>query len=339
MAKKITEEVIDQMAKLYNEGLSSEIIGKQFGSKAQTVTKLLKKRGLEIRGPKRKLQNGDKEEMIRLYTEEGLSAPKIAEKFGVVHTLVIRYLKQAGVERRSAEECHRIYEINEDFFDVIDTEEKAYFLGFLYADGFNSQDLNAITLSLNADDIEILRKLSRLIYVKDPEDRIKIYDRTHEGKNPEASLKLYSKHMCGVLEKLGCPQAKTFKLKYPEWMPEHLHRHFIRGYFDGDGSIYSRTSKEHRTYNIRIISTLDFIKGVEKIIKNTLNVNFTTSKHAKSEVYYITMCGNRTVKKTLDWIYEGANIFLERKYNRYLDLLSEIKSIDTLCLNGVKYNK
>ena len=77
-------------------------------------------------------------------------------------------LKRNGYEAKSASELKRKYPIQEDFFDVIDTEEKAYVLGLLYADGYNNTDRNSVSLSLKESDKEILEKVTSLIQPTKP---------------------------------------------------------------------------------------------------------------------------------------------------------------------------
>ena len=76
----------------------------------------------------------DVEEVIRLYTEDNLSASKISKLFNVDVATITNRLKVNNIE---VKKTHRKYLINKDYFEVIDTEDKAYWLGFLMADGYN----------------------------------------------------------------------------------------------------------------------------------------------------------------------------------------------------------
>jgi hypothetical protein len=259
--------------------------------------------------------------------------PYIAEKYNVCPVLIGRLLKTHGIESRTPEEAHRKYPINENFFDIIDTEEKAYFLGFLYADGCNHKDANYVSLGLEHSDKEILFKLAKLIYKEDPDEHVKIQDRTHENKGITAYITINSKHVCGQLEKLGCPQAKTFLLEYPEWLPKNLDRHFIRGYFDGDGGL---NIKKTQGSTIKITSTLQFVKKIEKIITNDIKVHFCFYKAKNSDVYDVYTSGDRQVKKILDWLYKDSTIYLQRKHNKYMQLQKEIENTNKLIIAGTQ---
>lgn len=338
MAKKLSEDIIKIMITLYAQGLSSEQIGQKFGSKAQTVTKYLRAAGIEIRGPKKKLTEDDKKEICKLY-QEGLSCPKIAEQYDLSDAMVLKILKKNKIDRRSAEECHRKYPIYEDFFDIIDTEEKVYFLGFLYADGCNHKNANYISLGLKQTDRDILVQLASLIYKEEPESHVKIQDRTHENKGITTYFTINSKHICEQLEKLGCPQAKTFILDYPDWMPDHLHKHFIRGYFDGDGGFYLNYIKTHSS-TMKITSTLSFVTKIASIFNTELDMNMCIYSNKNSEVFDVCTSGDRQLQKIFDWLYKDASIYLKRKFDKYQELVTKIAETDRLIKAGTQgYNK
>lgn len=335
MAKAATELEIQDIIQMYYDGLSSEVISQKTGRKAQTITRYLRDRGIEIRGPKTKLTEADRQEMCRLYSEEKLSCPKIAERFEVSDALVLRYLKKYEVEIRSAEEAHRKYPINEEFFDNIDSEEKAYFLGFLYADGCNHQDANYVSLGLEETDREILLKLSTLIYKENPEFHVKIQDRTSEGKGVTVCLTINSKHICNKLSELGCVQAKTHVLIYPEWMREDLHRHFLRGYFDGDGCLYVNKRIREGSY-VKLTSTLDFCQYASKIVQDHIPINLGIYGCSGTTVFDLKTSGDRQVEKLMTWLYAESHLYMQRKFLAYQNLLEEISKTNSLIEKGTR---
>ena len=126
------------------------------------------------------------------------------------------------------------YDINFDIFENVNTEEFAYFLGFFYADGYNNQKTGHINISLKYEDLEILEKFSKLFFGNRP---IKIYNvKCQTNKNNKiCNLSIGNKELTKILYDFGSPQNKTFKVRFPFWINKNLQRHFIRGYFDGDG--------------------------------------------------------------------------------------------------------
>jgi predicted DNA-binding protein YlxM (UPF0122 family) len=331
LSKKQKEQIIE----LYCQNISPTKIGEMFNIKRDSVTRIAKKAGINTT-PKKKLSDQDVENICKLYVD-GLSTQKLADKFKVSATIISKYLKRNNIKIRDMSECHRIYPINEDFFDVIDTEEKAYFLGFLYADGCNHLKENFVTLGVQHSDKEILKKLAALIYKENPDNQIKISDRTHDNKGITAYFTINSKHICHRLDQLGCVQSKTFKIKYPNWLSNDLHRHFIRGYFDGDGgsTIFYIPGVGGK---IKLTSTKDFVNGARKVILDQVGISLGVYKY--SSVYDLASSGDVNSIKFLHFMYDKANIFMRRKHDLYLDFVNKLKFTNYLANKGTQgYSK
>jgi transposase len=346
MRKLLTPEIKTKIIELYLSGLGSDTISKQFDIHANTVLKLLKREGIERRGLRKKIFPEDEPKIVEMY-QQGMSAPEIAEKFNVQHTMILRYLEKNGIDRRSAEECHRIYPIYEDFFDVIDSQEKAYFLGILYADGNNSLDANYVRIDLARKDRDILEKLAPLIYLKEPLQHIKDYTREKEYNGKITTiygsyLTINSKHICHTLFNMGCENKKSLTLKWPEWLVDsELQRHFIRGYYDGDGGV-SLTDIKTRSATTKIISTIEFCQSMISIIETQTGIHFGEPYNdvESKNVYSIRLAGNPQIANFLDWLYKESTIYLDRKYNLYLELLAKNKETQRLIMAGTRgYNK
>ena len=133
----------------------------------------------------------------------------------------------------------REYQINEDFFDNIDTEENAYILGFFYADGTNCElndSLIGISFTQLEQDVDILEK------IKSAMDADYNFYKCIQPTNDKVKYKfsINSQKLSKRLSELGAPPRKSLILKFPNkdiFKSEDLIRHFIRGYFDGDGCI------------------------------------------------------------------------------------------------------
>ncbi len=217
----------------------------------------------------------------------------------------------------------RKYKLNENFFEKIDSEEKAYFLGLLYADGYINEKLNFVELTLHQRDSEILNILVNFLY---PEGRpLKIINEKY------LRLIINSKKIVNDLKKYGCFQKKTFKLKFPTIIENHLFRHFIRGYFDGDGSVYENNG----TLNISIVGTVDFLNETKKILINNCNVNETKFdiRHPErnNNICALRYGGNIIINRIYHYLYDNSTIYLKRKYNKFLVIL---KNKDYFCDNN-----
>ena len=131
--------------------------------------------------------------------------------------------------------------IREDFFEIIDSEEKAYFLGLLFTDGNVSFDKNGkrspqIRLQLKISDIEILEKFRETLNINSN----LIYDK--RAKKESITLSIRNKKLADDLSKYGIVPNKTYLTKHlPKNIPQELLCHFLRGLLDGDGSIYKET--------------------------------------------------------------------------------------------------
>ena len=122
--------------------------------------------------------------------------------------------------------------------------------------------------------------------------------------------------MCRTLEKHGMTPNKSLTLSFPD-ISENLLPHFIRGVFDGDGSIYKH---KDNGYTLTITSTNDFCMSLKNIVEEKLNIHcgIYDAQNHNGITKVFTISGRIQTKKFLDWIYRDAELFLERKYNRYV---------------------
>lgn len=211
---------------------------------------------------------------------------------------------------------HRIYKLNHGYFNSIDNEEKAYWLGFLYADGHVSDD-GALHLQLQGRDIKVLEDLKKSL---DYTGNIKL--RKIKGKD-YYGLRIWSVEICSALKKLGINRDKTKNPSIPKIRKE-LYKDFIRGLIDGDGTIYCKRKSDKK-----MISTIHILIH-EKCLNDILDMmesfieKFTCSvgdHHRTKYLKIISINGNRQSLKILNAIYLNSNLYLERKYKKYLELL------------------
>lgn len=272
----------------------------------------------------RKLDLKFKDEIISEYNS-GKNLGELSRKYNVGSGSIYYLLKKNGVKFRTKNKGYRKYKIVDEFFDEINSQEKAYFLGFLYADGCHSPSRYHIQMSLSEIDFEILDKLSKLIfenkplkykhgkYIKSPKT-----GKTYWG-NPSYLLTINNKHMSHSLLSHGLIQAKSLILKFPK-LEDNLIRHFVRGYFDGDGAI----SITNNQISISILGTADFNGSLKEILKN-LNIKCSICAAKKdSKVTQLVIHGNTCGRKFLKWIYNESIIHMARKYNKYQEILTII---------------
>lgn len=206
-----------------------------------------------------------------------------------------------------------IYTYDNTFFEKIDTEEKAYILGFIYADG-NVNDPSKdkhyrVKIKLKADDFGLLEKIKDAIKYTGP---VKIYNQKN-GKGV-SELRICSKIMHSQLVSHGVVPRKTFVIKYPP-IDESLDRHFIRGFFDGDGSIYLRKNRPNG-FRVDIqCASYDFLESIVTKIKENTDVDGKIN-NGRPPLFKYNKDKNSAMK-ILEWLYKDSKIFLDRKYNLY----------------------
>lgn len=210
---------------------------------------------------------------------------------------------------------YRIYELNHNYFDVIDNSNKAYWLGFLYADGHVS-DTGALHLQLQGRDIKVLEDLKKSLGYNGP---IKL--RQVKGKD-YYGLRIWSVGICSALNKLGINRNKTKEPNIPD-IDEKFYKDFLRGLIDGDGCIY--TKRKEKSKMISCVNILVHEKCVPKVIRmiECIVPNFTCSignHHRTSYLKILAITGNRQTFKILKTIYFGAEIYLIRKYEKYKEI-------------------
>lgn len=206
----------------------------------------------------------------------------------------------------------RTYALNEELFDNIDSADKAYWLGFLFADGYNQENKNCISITLQCQDENHLKKFKQFLSSEIP---IKHY--TYKGYE-KVCFSVSSYHMSRALSKLGCVKAKAHICKYPD-IPQQFNRDFIRGYFDGDGCISHTEGK--RAWQLTFTGNLDLIVKIQEILESELGLNhlkLNTIKDKSSVSLHFS--GRKMIGRILGYMYDDSNMFLNRKYDKYCKL-------------------
>lgn len=233
----------------------------------------------------------------------------ICKNTNMPETSIRRYIKEfkLGYMIEKPKE-HRNYMMKEDYFESIDTEEKAYFLGLLMADGnvVNDHNRYCIRLSLKSEDVYLLEFF--LAELESDSD-VKI------DKYLRGTARVWSKKMFYDLNKLNIIPNKTGKEKMPH-IPEDLINHFIRGFFDGDGTIYKRKNRKRHKCTIGLCcQSEEFIKEVNMKLNKYCNVTIPYYFHKNNAIEAKTESLDKC-KKILEWMYKDASIAMIRKYKR-----------------------
>lgn len=207
-------------------------------------------------------------------------------------------------------------------FQTIDTEAKAYFLGLMYADGCISNKVKnyqkCIRLSLT--DVQIINDLHKEF----PFFHKEVFDFSKYNKNCQVQygLRKTSKELFEDLSNNGIFERKSYenkiKLKIPD-IPDNLIRHFVRGYFDGDGSISTpKTRPNGRRVEFCSVSE-ELIKEIRTyLVKNNIEFYNIREKNSSDQVLYVLeACKTETILKFYELLYKDSTIFLKRKWDRF----------------------
>lgn len=257
------------------------------------------------------------QKIIELYKSHN-SLKNISDKFNVSPYIIRRILRKNEIKILGQ---RNRFPLNEDYFSIIDIEEKAYWLGFLYADGCVHDTTNEISITLK--DKEHLEKFKKAI---DSCNNIGITVDTRFKKECIIyHFSVRSKKIKEDLIKLGCVTQKTLKLNYVPNIPKKLLFSFIRGYFDGDGSLHYTTSYKntnHKDYRISFVGTYNFINQIRDI----LNLSQKVLKNGNGNSYVFQVNGNKQVFSVLNKLYFSSTekTRLDRKYNIYLNLCKDL---------------
>lgn len=260
-------------------------------------------------------------DIINLYSVQRLSVCKISAQYGVHDSVITRVLKENGVEIRN-NNFYKTKYCNDMFFDTIDSEEKAYWLGFIYADGCLSktQTSSRIEIKLAETDRCHLEKFKRSLQ---SEHNIGTYVGTN-GYNigkPYCSIAIVNQHLADGLMRNGVVYQKTHILKFPSenQVPEHLIKHFIRGYFDGDGSVYCH--KDSGIGGISFTGTENMLNGILDSIKAIIPTTTQVYKYRDKDIYDLKIGGSNYFRKCYEYLYDNATIFLDRKKDKFESIL------------------
>lgn len=283
----------------------------------------------------RRLSHEEKAKLFAMFKTGKYSGNQLANYFPISQVAINNLLRRNGYAAKSTSELNRKYPIVEDFFDKINTEEKAYVLGLLYADGWNQTERNSINLGLKETDKEILEKITALIQPTKPLQYVSTSNQRKktgfENSQNQYRLIIANRHISQRLIELGCGKAKTHNLKFPteEQVPSHLIRHFVRGYFDGDGSVSGDKQKQ-----FSFVGTTDFLLPLQQILIKELNFSKTKldrrHKDNDNNIRSLRYCGINQCITFRDWIYKDATIYLERKKN-ILDSYISFERVQRKC--------
>lgn len=263
-----------------------------------TIYRRLKEFNLPL--PRKRSKRWITKEMLSEQLSKGLTGMEIAKNLHCALSTVDRLchtyeLPMPVIKHTRA----RSKTFDTRFFKTIDSEEKAYMLGFISADG--GRDRNwGIKISLHPKDTEILEKFAKILNCN--------YGPELVEHGTRIKLALYDIDMVKDLEQYGVVERKTFTLPFAKNVPEHLIPHYFRGMFDGDGSIARVKGQAHF-----VCGSDAFIEGLLSWAKHKYGYDLWTNRVGRKTYLVI----RKREAKLMHDMYGNAKIYLERKKKLY----------------------
>lgn len=210
---------------------------------------------------------------------------------------------------------------NISYFENIDSEDKAYFLGFIYADGsIVTKNRNSVYLKIHTKDKHILEDLINSI---DGE-----MDIWYLKNRDICQITISGKKIVSDLVKYGLHQNKTFTIKYPD-IPTEFERHFIRGYFDGDGCIRVKTDSRNgkESGDLRFVGgSIDMLNSINERMNFLFGTKLNTLYGSKEKKYKFLGWGSmKDIESIYNYFYTDSNFFLKRKKETFDKVIGIIK--------------
>lgn len=302
----------------YMELSSLNEIGNNFGVSFATVGRLIKlylesEYCLVIKDLKSYRDGYYASEWSYLHEFQGLTVKEIADEHKIDERTVSRILKKFG-HKVCAYHPSPIYTCNESYFENIEDHEKAYWLGFIYADGCVVFDKvkNSYILSISLDnrDKEHLELFKTCINSNHPIGM--------DGRGC-VQLRIHSRKMFEDLVKRGVIPKKTKVVQLPKNIKEEYYCSFILGYFDGDGSVIPVKEKNKRAlFNISSGSR-EILEQMQLILGDKVNIKLSKIDYSRG-TFKIAYGGNVKVSAIRDWLYSHSPVYLKRKKDVFFSI-------------------
>ena len=243
------------------------------------------------------------------------SSTDIAKDFYCSGGAICAFLKRNNIARRdSLQSAKRRYSLNEQYFDCIDSEDKAYWLGFITADG--GVNHKRLMITLKYDDYDHLYKFKRNIQAT---QHIYYYCNIKK-KDPTVVLEIVSRPLVRSLAQYTITPNKTFTVK-PPTLDSSLLRHYWRGVIDGDGCLTRSWCETYSSWKVYLCGNSHIVGGFRDWISlcGLKYANILPDRNIFKVMYH----GKKLPYDIASVLYEGSSVYLDRKYQLYQKLKAE----------------
>lgn len=272
-----------------------------------------------------KLTTEDKTSIVS-QKKGGASVRELAELFSVTRPAIRRVLRPYGLVRPVS-----VYGLDRSFFSQIHDERRAYWLGFLLADGNIARPPSGgstLRVRLQERDLPHLEKMASVFGYGGPVVVSRRFDKYYGRTTAKAEISLCSNQICADLDRHGFTAMKRDgSVAVLDNTLEHLKPHLVRGLIDGDGSI-SFQRKSHKDYSVSFCDTHEpVVKWVVSYLSMSVSTNSMKTLQSVGTGCWVVIYGcNGQVRRILDHLYGccSPDSVLDRKYSRYLQLKGDL---------------
>lgn len=315
MSKRPTEE---RLRHLYEgERLTTRQIGALCDVSKTSVLRWLKKYGIKPRAS-RSFDEATELAITERYLR-GESPEALGGEFGCNRNTVHAIVERQGHARRR-EGRPRTYTCNDSYFDRIDTEEKAYWLGFIAADG--GVVGNAVRVKLAARDRGHLYRLRAALGASNPV--LDTVTRVQDQTFAQSYLTINSEHLASGLASQGVVPNKSAVLEWPGHLPFDLRRHYLRGYVDGDGGfyVYPPKKKSHHlpVFLFTFICSSPFADGARRYLANAVGASRSGLATHGGGMVTVRYAGRPQVRTIYRLLHDQSAVYLSRKREKVAHL-------------------
>ena len=248
-------------------------------------------------------------EIVAFYKSRPMTISEVAKNFNVCSLSIIKILNKYRIKRYSKSKLFSP-NLREDYFEIIDTHEKAYFLGLILTDGcvYSKNGKQPIfTLTLHEKDAYLIEAL-----LKELNSNKKV---TQDGRGC-CEVSISSKKLVSDLRKYGVVERKSLIATFPDNIEIEYYSSLLRGIIDGDGSIsyYARKNRKSHIKAVRLCSGNEkFLLDIVDFLYKNLNVAPIKTYQEKDNLWSIAYRKNASMISIIDYIYKDATIYMKRK--------------------------
>ena len=220
----------------------------------------------------------------------------------------------------------RKYFFDENYFETIDNEKKAYWLGFITADGSitsSNKETKSLRLRINIHErdksiLEMLKNdLNATVVIK---HFISKGDRNYRD-SPQVKIELNSNKLCEDLIRHGLCQNKTYGFELPQLKTKYI-RHYLRGYFDGDGHVgfVERKNSDKTRFNFEIVSkTIKILQYFQTELQK-YNIKINIYQRKSNGMFRLMTASKKEGLKLFHYLYDNSYTYIKRKHDVFCDI-------------------